>query len=339
MRFAFSPEQLEFQRVVNDLLKKECPPAVVRGAWTNKSGRSNGVWAKLAEQGVTGLTIPEAHGGLSMNELDAVLLCEAVGRAALPEPFVETVLVVAPAIAASGNAELQKTWLPKLASGEVVAAFAGDTEKFTLGANEAGVFLFKKKETLYVCAREHVQLSRLQQSVDRSRRLYRVKWSAEKAAVIAETEQAELAFQRAVLGTAAVLLGLSGAMLDMTVDYVKTRKQFGAPVGSFQAIKHHLADALIKLEFAKPMVYRAAYSLANKVEDRNVHVSMAKHYAGEAAEFISKVALQCHGAIGYTTEYDLHMWLKRAWALEKAYGDAAWHRERVARRILDNKKF
>jgi alkylation response protein AidB-like acyl-CoA dehydrogenase len=116
---------------------------------------------------------------------------------------------------------------------------------------------------------------------------------------------------------------------------VKVRKQFGQPVGAFQAVKHLCADALGKLELARPVVYRAAYSVARGDAGRRVHVSMSKAAASDAAEKCARVALQAHGAIGYSFEYDLHLWMKRAWALAAAWGDAAWHRARVASVILD----
>jgi alkylation response protein AidB-like acyl-CoA dehydrogenase len=140
--------------------------------------------------------------------------------------------------------------------------------------------------------------------------------------------------ERAALATAAQLIGLSRRMLDMTVQYAKDREQFGKPIGAQQAIKHRLANALIEQEFARPLVYRAGWSVATSADDPEVAVSLAKIYAGQAARFVAKQALQVHGAIGYTVEYDLHMWMKRTWALAAAHGDAAFHRERVGRRIL-----
>jgi alkylation response protein AidB-like acyl-CoA dehydrogenase len=137
-----------------------------------------------------------------------------------------------------------------------------------------------------------------------------------------------------VLGTAAQLVGLARRMIDLTVDYTKERTQFGVPIGSFQAVKHHLADARIALEFARPLVYRAAWSVAEGEPGRPVDVSMAKAQASDAAMLAARHALQCHGAMGYSFEYDLHLYMKRAWALAAAWGDAAWHRARVGRAIL-----
>ena len=129
------------------------------------------------------------------------------------------------------------------------------------------------------------------------------------------------------LAAAAQLLGLGHRMLVLTVDYVKERKQFGVPVGSVQAVKHQLADCLKELAFARPAVWRAAHTLDPD------HVSMAKAMASDAASFTARRTLQCHGAIGYTIEYELHRFLKQTWVLARSHGDAAWHRDRIAKEL------
>jgi alkylation response protein AidB-like acyl-CoA dehydrogenase len=143
----------------------------------------------------------------------------------------------------------------------------------------------------------------------------------------------EDAADRGAWGAAAQLVGLGQRMLDLTVAYVSEREQFGVPIGSFQAVKHQLADALRDLAFARPAVYRAAHSLATRSPDRRRDVSMAKALASDAARGVGRAALQCHGAIGYTVEHDLHLYLKRTWALAVAWGDASWHRDRVGAAI------
>ena len=177
-----------------------------------------------------------------------------------------------------------------------------------------------------------------EQSVDRARELGRVSFDANAPCQIRKDVNTAALFalgrERAALGTAAQLVGLSRRMLDMAVQYAKDREQFGKPIGAQQAIKHRLANALIEQEFARPTVYRAGWSMATCAQDADIDVSVAKIYAGQAARFVAKEALQVHGAIGYTIECDLHMWMKRAWALAAAHGDAAYHRERVGRRIL-----
>ncbi len=143
-----------------------------------------------------------------------------------------------------------------------------------------------------------------------------------------------LALDRAALGTAAQLCGLAGHLIAITVDYTSARRQFGVAVGSYQALKHHLANALLLLDHARPAVYRAAWSIATGRPTRGRDVSMAKVMADRAAALAARAALQCHGAIGYTWESDLHLWLKRVWVLERAWGTTAHHRERVASEVV-----
>ena len=131
------------------------------------------------------------------------------------------------------------------------------------------------------------------------------------------------AFDRGALAVAAQLLGVTEQLIEIAADYACEREQFGRPIGSFQAIKHHLANVLLALEFARPVTYRAAYSVAHDHPDRSIHVSMAKSFASDAATLAARTALQVHGAIGYTWEHDLHLWMKRAWALAAAWGDAS----------------
>jgi alkylation response protein AidB-like acyl-CoA dehydrogenase len=137
----------------------------------------------------------------------------------------------------------------------------------------------------------------------------------------------EFGAEQATVAAAAQLIGLGQRMLDMTVGYVKQREQFGVPIGSFQAVKHQLADSLKELAFARPPVWRAASTLAP------CDVSMAKAMASDAASFVGRRALQCHGAIGYTVEYELHRFLKQTWVLARSFGDAAWHRDRIAKEL------
>ena len=299
---------------------------MVRAAWTNASGRSGGetsggAWRALGAMGVLGALVPEASGGLGLTELDVVLLAEETGRAALPEPFVEHVLVGAP-IAVDDH--------PGVVSGEFTVT-AGDP-LIPWAASADVVVRLDPDPVIALSANGKFDA---ESSVDGARRLARLVDVTDSRPLA--REEVSSAFWRGNLGYAAQLLGLSRQMLDMTVVYTMDRKQFGAPIGSFQAIKHQLANVRIGIEFAAPLVYRAAHSLASGAPDAAVHVSMAKAQTADVAKLAARVALQCHGAIGYSYEYDLHLWMKRAWALAGAWGDAAWHRERVARAILDAK--
>ena len=297
MKFAFNADQLAFRDAVHDMLDKECTPTHVRAAWTNDTGRVPGLWAKLVELGVTSVLAPDRHGGLGLEFVDLVLLLEETGRFAVPEPIVET---------AAGIGPLLVSLDVDVAIGRELVPWA---DSVRLIHTARGVQKATEAELVP------------RPSVDGARRMFEVHGPAEPF-------DNEEVFERVTLGYAAQQCGLSDRMLAMAADYVKERKQFAVPVGSFQAVKHHLANARIALEFARPLVYRAAVTLDP------AHISMAKAKADEAALTTARVALQCHGAIGYTTEYDLHLYLKRAWALARSWGDARFHRNRVAEAIL-----
>ena len=299
MRFAFSDDQLAYRDAVRDLLAKECTSAHVREAWTNATGRIPGLWDQLEAMGVIGMLAPEAEGGLGLTMVDLVLILEETGRHAVPEPIVET--------AAFG--------VPLLGRGDIVV---GTAQRFVPWADTATV-LITEAGRFDPQAVELVPVP----SVDGARRLFDLRGPA--TGVDGDLSSA---YHRGVLGNAAQLCGLSDRMLEITAAYVRERKQFGVPVGSFQAVKHHLADARTALEFARPLVYRAAATLDF------VHISMAFAKAADAALVTARAALQCHGAIGYTTEYDLHLYMKRTWCLARAFGDARFHRDRVAQAIL-----
>ena len=144
----------------------------------------------------------------------------------------------------------------------------------------------------------------------------------------------EQACARGTVAVAAQLIGLARRMLADTVDYAKIREQFGRPIGSFQAVQHRLADATVELELAAPLVYRAAWCVEHEHADQAIAVSMAKERASDAAMTASQAALQVHGAIGYSFECDLHLFMKRAWVLGAHFGSADWHRRRLAHLLL-----
>ncbi|HET9891396.1 MAG TPA: acyl-CoA dehydrogenase family protein, partial [Mycobacterium sp.] len=204
-------------------------------------------------------------------------------------------------------------------------------------ADVVDVLLLQAGDELHLVSPDAVVLTP-QPTVDRGRPTFSVQWTPAPATRLAVGgDEVGAAFERGALGTAAQLLGVADRMIEMTAEYARQREQFGKPIGSFQAVKHLLADALLKLDFARPVVYRAAWSVAHPDAAGVVvrrDVSMAKAYASEAAVRAARVALQIHGAIGYTWEHDLHLWMKRAWVLADAWGDARWHRERVASWLL-----
>ena len=319
MRFAFTDDQLAFRDAVRDLLAKECPPAAVRAAW-DAPGGAIPAWAALEEMGVLDVLAPEDAGGLGLTEIDLVLLLEESGASALPAPIVEHAMVGASVVGA------------RLDPGSVLTAPFSHNSVVPYSDVATHLLMFDSG-AWHLVGRDVVELQPVS-SVDHARRLAEVIWTPAPGTVVAEGEPAERVFDRGALGTAAQLVGLARRMILMTVEYVGERRQFGVPVGSFQAVKHHLADARIALEFARPLVYRAAWSLAMADAEAGVHVSMAKAQASDAAALAARKALQCHGAIGYSDEHDLHLFMKRTWALAAAWGDARWHRDRVGRAIL-----
>lgn len=352
MRFAFTDDQVAFRDAVADLLAKECPPEVVRGAWPDRvddHGANKGegaraestqvekVWQDLAEMGVLGIGVSEANGGLGMGALDWVLLAEETGYAALPHPFIETAVVAAPLLDQVGDPH---EVLGELVDGRRQASVLplgstlvpwGDavTYLLTVEAGADGVWTTRRVQRGLAVGDQEDRRRTLADVLDAGRRVTQLgAWQTD--AGFASGPVVEAAFDRGALATAAQLVGLGRRMLDLTVEYVKERKQFGVPIGSQQAVKHHLADSAMRLRFAAPAVYGAAWSVANGDPHAGRAVSTAKALASDAARFTGRRALQCHGAIGYTVECDLHLYLKRAEALARTWGDAAWHRSRVA---------
>lgn len=339
MHFHFDEQQIEFRDQFRAFAEKQCTAGDVREAWSSRLGWSPKRWSALAEMGVTGLTVPEEYGGMGLGQIDLVLLLEEAGRACMPEPLLETVALGAPLLATLSSEraeELRLDWLPRVAGGESVIAVGISSMRTLPAAQGAHLLLLEHRGA------ERVQLHAVpadeveqvpQPSLDGGRRLSLVNWTPSSSTLLMEGEEAERAVEtmcgRAATGVAALLIGTAGRMIDMASTYAKQRHQFGRPIGSFQAVKHHLASSLVRLEFARPLVYRAAWSLDAGSPRAFVHASMAKAQASEAALLAARTALQVHGAIGYTWEHDLHLWMKRAWALASAWGDAGFHRARV----------
>ena len=266
---------------------------------------------------------------MGLGLVDAVGLLEEAGRAGLPEPLVETIALGVPVLAdAPGQqgAVLRSRWLSGVADGGVRIAIGMSSMPAVPGAEGAELLLLERDGELHAVPAAAVALT-ARPALDGSRRLARVVWEPSPSTLVVSGFEAEEVLgalgDRAAMGVGAVLVGVADRLIAMAAQYAKDRLQFGKPIGSFQAVKHHLADALVRIEFARPMVYRAALSLTEGDGDASLHASMAKAMASDAATLAARTALQVHGAIGYTWEHDLHLWMKRAWALSAAWGDAA----------------
>ncbi|HTJ44802.1 MAG TPA: acyl-CoA dehydrogenase [Kofleriaceae bacterium] len=323
MRFAFTDEQQELARVTREILTRECPPTAVRKAWTDDHLPA---WSALTAAGIVNMTAPERFGGAGANELDLALVLEEAGRAALPGPLAAHTAVAIPLVAETCD----DATCDRLLGGLLVVQLEG--MPFVESAHRARTILVEKHGELHAIDPRDATIE-MQRSVDRARKLATVT-SRKTTLLSSDREALRRAHDRAAFAAAAELTGLARAMIERTVEYVTIRKQFGRAVGSFQAVKHMLAEAHVAVELARPCVHRAAYALAHREPDAPRDVSLAKALASDAAHLAAKTALQCHGAIGYSFEYDLHLWMKRAWALAAAHGSAADHRTRLAHLLL-----
>lgn len=320
MRFALSPEQLDFGTSVRKLLDAGRTPAAVRAWATGDPRPGRGLIRQLAGAGVLGLAINEEHGGVGAEPIDLVVAFVELGRAAAPGPLVETAAAIPALLQALPDKNLAERWLPGFADGAetgTIALYNG----VALDADSAEAVLIADGGQLHTAHR-----TGLVRSMDPARRLFTV--AADESVAQGVADAVATAFDTGALACAAQLLGAGRALLDSTTGYAKQRKQFGKPIGEFQAVKQKLADVLIGLDLAEPLLYRAALTMGDATRGRDV--SAAVIACGDAAYRAARAALQVHGAIGYTAEYDLSLWLTKVTALRSAWGTTDLHRARIA---------
>ena len=324
MRFALTEEQQGFGEVLDDLLAAADTPRAVR-AWADGDPAPGlKLWHRLAELGVTGLLVAEERGGLDASEVDLVVAFETLGRHAVPGPWVESVALLPVALRATQQDEV----LAGLVSGETQGTVAiPDLAPYALDADVATA-----RFVLDGTALRSGEPGDVLRSMDPARRLFALTPGAELAALDEPT--VVKAVDTALLACAAQLLGAGERLLEEAVGYAKQRKQFGRVIGEYQALKHALADVRVALDFARPLVYVAALSLGSGSKDAARDVSAAKVAAADAAYAAARTALQVHGAIGYTAEHDLGLWITKVRALVTAWGTPAFHRARVLQALL-----
>ncbi len=370
MDFSFSADQQLLKNSARAFLDEHCPPATVRALGDDPRGESETMWKEMAALGWLGLSLPEAHGGSDLGMVETAILLDEMGRAACPGPFLPTMLA-ASAILAAGSDAQQRRWLPAVAAGEArgtVALADGqldwdpamlstraerDGQAWRLTGDKPFVPWAHVADVLVVPARtaDGVTLFLVDPraagvtlapvtGMDLGTRWSNVR--LENARVAADAvlgapgrADATLAtlLQLGAVGASAEMLGAARRCLDMAVGYAKVREQFGQPIGSFQAIRHTCAEMLLEVENSHAAVYYAAWALDADAEDRAIAASVAKSYVGDAARKVCGNAIQVHGGIGFTWEYDLHLYFKRAKALEATYGDSEYHRELIVRRV------
>jgi alkylation response protein AidB-like acyl-CoA dehydrogenase len=372
MDFGLSEEQEMLQQSAREFLSRECPPTFVREMYKDQEGFARELHRKMAEQGWTGLLIPEAQGGLGLKMLDMAVLLEEMGRAVVPGPFLFSSVLFALGVTLGGSTAQKKLWLPRLVSGEAIGTLAFLEADDRLDA--AGVMLKAKKsrdgyvlsgakmfvpfaavaDVLLVAARTSgrgeagvslilvdrespgITLSPLN-IFDQTRRVYEVEFKnvvAPKTALVGEEGEGWKILARlldaACVALAADSLGGAQKALEMAVEYTKVRTQFNRPIASFQALKHMAAEVVSEIEPARALVWYAAHAFDARPREASRAAALVKARLSDVYARSTNRAVQMHGGIGFTWEHDMHFWFKRAKWNEFAFGDATYHRERLA---------
>ena len=371
MDFDLSKPQKMLQESVKEFLSRHCPLERVRELMETSTAHDPELWEGLTDQGWIALTLPEDFEGLELGAVDLAVVTEAMGAFCMPGPFLSN-LTGAELVAAAGNDHFAGEVLPGVADGKTLVTVAlleedgsWDAEAVELPIDDSGGDLTISGTKLFVADAETADLllvvGRLDgdlavvsvprntagitveaiPTIDATRKLYKVVFDgATGGTLIARGEEAAKALHRATrLATVAVCAELVGGMqwvLDTTVEYAKTREQFGRVIGSFQAMQHHCADMLYKLESARSAAYYAAWTVSVDDPGADRAVSVAKAWCSDAAREVGNLGIQVHGGIGFTWEHDLHLFYKRAKANEILFGDARYHRDRIAAMVIDS---
>jgi len=320
MNFIFTEEQTQFKDAIKSFLAEECAPASIRDGWQKNKSFNLERWKNLIELGVLSSNLPEEKGGLGMDQVTLAMMVEEMGYAGLPEPVAEQIFLVNDVI----------PFLPKNITEAVESNYNDGTQYIALAHplapnplflnDAAGLILIDSSECKFI-AKDDMDFEIIS-SNDPSRELFKVSSMNDAISTSENFDELNSAVSsRGSLMTAALLIGLAQKMIDLSSVYVLDRAQFGKPIGSFQAVKHMLADVAVKIEFAKPAVYRAAYSLSQNNPKSALHCAHAKLMCTQAAELACKNSIQAHGAMGYTWEMDLHIYMRKAWSMMACWGN------------------
>ena len=344
MDFTFTEDELSFREAISRFLMIEAAPETLREIWETSSGRSAELRSKIAEQGLTALSVPEEADGLDMGDVAWSLMTQELGYYGIPDSLADTAYLACGLLIALPDSEntvvnaRRQTWLTQICDGSIRIAVGHEITPLVADAAVADLLLLSHGDEIHGVSRQDVDVESVA-SIDSSRRLGRVSWQPNADTLLASGDVGralqQLTLDRGALSVAGQLLGLSQRMLDLSVDYAAQRKQFGKAIGSFQAVKHHLADVAASIEMAKSVLYRAAYSLQEGDADASVHVSEAKLCCAKTAHLSARHGIQVHGAMGYTWEVELQMFMKRSWALEACWGDSSFHQARLNAFVLD----
>ncbi len=330
MDFGYSDDQREIQRTARELLAERAKPERVREHAEAHTVDSE-LWRELSELGWPGIAVSEQYGGGALGMIALSILCEELGRSLAPVPFLPSVMAAA-VIEHAGSAEQRERWLPQLASGEIEGALGSAVDgaaDLVIGAPDAAVIVLVERDSAggVVVAAEDADITPLD-AIDPTR---------SAARVIARSDAQELpgdvsaGVDRALVAVSSELVGVSERALDMTVAYVRERKQFGVPVGSFQAVSHRCAQMLLETEKARGTAAQAAWRADADPDGLAEAAAMAKAAASQAGREVTASAIQAHGGIGFTWEADVHWLYKRAQVDAALLGPSKLHRAALAR--------
>jgi alkylation response protein AidB-like acyl-CoA dehydrogenase len=356
MDFGLSEDQLLLKDTIKRFLAEQCPTTRVRQIMEGEPPAARRLWGQLAELGVAGVIAPVSHGGLERELLDLALVAEELGYAAAPGPFLGCAMATV-ALNEGGDQALQDRWLPKLAAGEAVATIAwgeenGEWTPAALHAHAAGGRLNGRKllvpsaqiaDLFVVAARdEHgphlfvvdrddpgVDLQPMTVN-DLTRPLDVVSFTDAHAARLPNAAAVQRTMDAGLILLAADAYGGSRRCLEMACSYALTREQFGQPIGAFQAVKHQLANMATDLEPSLALVWYAAHAFDRIQEQSTRHAALVKAHMSDLYDRITRDATELHGGIGFTWEFDLHLWFRRAIFDRSLLGEAIYHRQRAA---------
>jgi alkylation response protein AidB-like acyl-CoA dehydrogenase len=325
MDFGLNEEQQEIKRTARELLTARFSPEKVRELSESRS-YDDAQWREICELGWPGIAIDEAQGGQGLGMVELVILCEELGYACAPTPFLSNA-AAGLIVQAAGSDEQRDGWLPGIASGEArgAAAFTQDEAAIVPDAEGAAVILLPEGDGATLVQASDAQVEPLQ-LIDSTRSYCRV------SAAGGDPLPGELAIGicRVFVAVAAELTGVAQRAMEMAVEYAKEREQFGRPIGAYQAVSHRCAQMFLDTEEARSLTYYAAWAADAEPESLALAAAMAKARASDAAWGVTASALQVLGGIGFTWEHDLHFLLKRARATGQLMGSAREQREQVA---------
>ncbi|NNE72909.1 MAG: acyl-CoA/acyl-ACP dehydrogenase [Acidimicrobiales bacterium] len=369
MQFAFTEEQEQLRDFVRSFMEDKSSEATVRDLMETESGYDPAVWSQMAEQlGLQSLIIPEEHGGQGFTWVEMTVVLEEMGRALLCAPFFSTAELATSALLLAGDDSAAADYLPRIASGELIATLAlteenekwdesgvtaaatqsGDgwalsgVKSYVLDGHTAGLVLVAARTaagvSLFAVDGDAEGMTRTPlATMDQTRKQARIELDNTPARLVGADGDGwstiTKVLDRAAVALAAEQVGGAQMVLDMSVEYAKVRVQFGRPIGSFQAIKHKCADMLLEVESAKSAAYYAAWCAAEDNDELPAMASLAKSYCSEAYFHAASENIQIHGGIGFTWEHPAHLYFKRAKSSELLFGDPTYHRELLADRI------